>query len=30
MAKCDRGHTTRPHTVCPECGRYDKRAVLAV
>ena len=30
LTKCDRGHTTRPHTVCPECGRYDGRTVLAV
>ncbi len=30
LVTCDRGHTTRPHTVCPECGRYDKRTVLAV
>jgi ribosomal protein L32 len=27
---CDRGHVTLPHTVCPECGRYDKRNVVAV
>ncbi|MDX6268265.1 MAG: large subunit ribosomal protein, partial [Frankiales bacterium] len=30
LVKCDRGHTTLPHTVCPECGRYDKRTVLEV
>ena len=30
LTTCDRGHTTRPHTVCPECGRYDKRTVLVV
>jgi uncharacterized protein len=27
---CDRGHVTLPHTVCPECGRYDKRTVITV
>jgi large subunit ribosomal protein L32 len=30
LTTCDRGHTVRPHTVCQECGRYDKRTVLAV
>jgi large subunit ribosomal protein L32 len=30
LTTCDRGHTTLPHTVCPECGRYDKRTVVAV
>ena len=30
LVKCDRGHTTLPHTACPECGRYDGRTVLAV
>ena len=27
---CDRGHVTLPHTVSPECGRYDKRTVITV
>lgn len=30
LTTCDRGHTTRPHTVCAECGRYDGRQVLNV
>ena len=30
LTTCDRGHTMRPHTVCPECGRYDKRTVITV
>ena len=30
LTTCDRGHTTRPHTVCAECGRYDGRTVLTV
>jgi len=30
LAKCDRGHTIRPHTVCATCGRYDGRQVLDV
>lgn len=30
LAKCDRGHTIRPHTMCPTCGRYDGRQVLDV
>jgi large subunit ribosomal protein L32 len=30
LTTCDRGHTTRPHTVCTECGRYDGRTVLVV
>lgn len=30
LSTCDRGHVTLPHTVCPECGRYDKRTVLAL
>ena len=30
LTTCDRGHTTRPHTVCAECGRYDGRPVLTV
>ncbi|MCW2726838.1 MAG: ribosomal protein [Frankiales bacterium] len=30
LTTCDRGHTKLPHTVCPECGRYDKRTIIAV
>ena len=30
LTTCDRGHTTRPHTVCAERGRYDGRTVLTV
>ena len=30
LTTCDRGHVTQPHPVCTECGRYDKRTVLAV
>ncbi|MGF7234207.1 MAG: 50S ribosomal protein L32 [Frankia sp.] len=30
MAICPRGHVTRPHTVCPTCGRYNDRQVIDV
>jgi large subunit ribosomal protein L32 len=30
LTTCPRGHTTRPHMVCPTCGRYADRQVLDV
>jgi len=30
LSKCPRGHVTRPHTVCPTCGRYGDRQVIDV
>jgi large subunit ribosomal protein L32 len=30
LATCPRGHTIRPHTACPTCGRYNDRQVLDV
>lgn len=30
LVTCDLGHVRLPHTVCPECGRYDQRTVIAV
>ncbi len=30
LSKCPRGHVTRPHTVCPTCGRYGDRQVVDV
>ena len=31
LVACDRcRETKRPHTVCQNCGTYDKRQVLAV
>ena len=31
LVSCDRcQETKRPHTVCQNCGTYDKRQVLAV